>query len=117
MTYDSNNVFAKILRGEIPTKKLYEDEFALAFPDISPNAPTHVLVIPKGNYERIDDFLAHAPDIEIVGFFKAVRMVTKQLGVDQYRIISNNGEAVGQTVHHFHVHILGGKKLGKLIAD
>lgn len=117
MSYDSNNVFAKILRGEIPAKKLYEDEFALAFPDISPNAPTHVLVIPKGNYERIDDFLERASDAEIVGFFKAVRIVAQQLGVDQYRIISNNGEAVGQTVHHFHVHILGGKKLGKLIAD
>lgn len=117
MTYDSNNVFAKILRGEIPAKKLYEDEFALAFPDIAPNAPTHVLVIPKTNYERIDDFLAKAPDDEIVGFFKAVRTVAKELGVDNYRIISNNGEAVGQTVHHFHVHILAGKKLGKLLAD
>lgn len=117
MSYDSNNVFAKILRGEIPAEKLYEDEFALAFPDISPSAPTHVLVIPKGNYERIDDFLSNAPDREIVGFFKAVHTVAKQLGIDAYRIITNNGEAAGQTVHHFHVHILGGKKLGKLIAD
>lgn len=117
MSYDSNNVFAKILRGEIPAKKLYENEYALAFPDIAPSAPTHVLVIPKGNYERIDDFLSRASDDEIVGFFKAVGTVAKELGVDEYRIISNNGEAVGQTVHHFHVHILGGKKLGKLIAD
>ncbi len=117
MSYDSNNIFAKILRGEIPAKKLYENEYALAFPDIAPSAPTHVLVIPKGNYERIDDFLNRASDNEIVGFFKAVGAVAKELGVDEYRIISNNGEAVGQTVHHFHVHILGGKKLGKLIAD
>lgn len=117
MSYDRNNVFAKILRGEIPAKKLFENDYALAFPDIAPNAPTHVLVIPKGNYERIDDFLGQACDDEIVGFFKAVREVARQLGVDQYRIISNNGEAVGQSVHHFHVHILGGKKLGKLIAD
>lgn len=117
MSYDSNNVFAKILRGEIPAKKIYENEYALAFPDIAPSAPTHVLVIPKGNYERIDDFLGRASDDEIVGFFKAVRTVAHQLGVDEYRLISNNGEAVGQTVHHFHVHILGGKKLGALLAE
>lgn len=117
MSYDSSNVFAKILRGEIPTKTIYEDAYALAFPDIAPSAPTHVLVIPKGPYARLGDFLNRASDAEIVGFFKAVATVAKELGVDEYRIISNNGEAVGQTVHHFHVHILGGKKLGKLIGD
>jgi diadenosine tetraphosphate (Ap4A) HIT family hydrolase len=117
MSYDSNNVFAKILRGEIPAKTIYENEYALAFPDIAPSAPTHVLVIPKGPYERIDDFLDRASDDEIIGFFKAVRTVAQQLGVNEYRIISNNGEAVGQTVHHFHVHILGGKKLGALLAE
>lgn len=117
MSYDSGNVFAKILRGEIPAKKIYEDEFAVAFPDMAPNAPTHVLVIPKGEYARYDDFIATATDAQIAGFFKAVRTVANQLGVDAYRLITNNGEAVGQSVHHFHVHILGGKKLGKLIAD
>lgn len=117
MSYDRDNVFAKIIRGEIPAKKLYEDEFAIAFPDISPNAPTHVLVIPKGNFARYDDFIATATDAQIAGFFKAVRAVAKQLGVDAYRLITNNGESVGQSVHHFHVHILGGKKLGKLITD
>lgn len=117
MSYDADNIFAKILRGDIPAKKLYEDEFALAFPDIAPNAPTHVLVIPKGNYARYDDFIAGASDEQIAGFFKAVRSVAQQLGVDAYRLITNNGEAVGQSVQHFHVHILGGKKLGKLIAD
>jgi diadenosine tetraphosphate (Ap4A) HIT family hydrolase len=115
MSYDSNNIFAKILRGEIPAKKLYEDQFAVAFPDISPSAPTHVLVIPKGNYQRYDDFIANATDAEIAGFFKAVRSVAAQLGVDAYRLITNNGESVGQSVHHFHVHILGGKKISALL--
>lgn len=117
MSYDTDNVFAKILRGEIPAKKLYEDAYAVAFPDISPSAPTHVLVIPKGEYARYDDFIATASDAQIAGFFKAVRLVAKELGVDAYRLITNNGESVGQSVHHFHVHILGGKKLGQLIAD
>jgi histidine triad (HIT) family protein len=117
MSYDRENIFAKILRGEIPAKKLYEDEFAIAFPDISPNAPTHALVIPKGEFARYDDFIATASDAQIAGFFKAVRSVAKELGVEAYRLITNNGESVGQSVHHFHVHILGGKKLGKLIAD
>ena len=117
MSYDPGNVFARILRGEIPAKKLYEDEFAIAFPDMAANAPTHVLVIPKGEYARYDDFIATASDAQIAGFFKAVRTVARQLGVDAYRLITNNGESVGQSVHHFHVHILGGKKLGQLIAD
>lgn len=117
MSYDANNVFAKILRGEIPAKKIFENEYALAFPDVAPNAPTHVLVIPKGAYTRYEDFLSRASDAEISGFFKAVREVAAQLGVNDYRLITNNGEGVGQTVHHFHVHILGGKKLSKLVAD
>jgi histidine triad (HIT) family protein len=117
MSYDTDNVFAKILRGEIPATKLYEDEHAVAFPDIAPNAPTHVLVIPKGDFARYDDFIAQASDAQIAGFFKAVRAVAQQLGVGEYRLITNNGASVGQSVHHFHVHLLGGKTLGKLVAD
>ncbi|PZP86509.1 MAG: histidine triad nucleotide-binding protein [Azospirillum brasilense] len=115
MSYDTNNVFAKILRGEIPAKTLYEDDYAVAFPDIAPSAPTHVLVIPKGAYTHYDDFLNRAGDAQIVGFFKAVRAVAQQLGVHEYRLITNNGESAGQSVHHFHVHILAGKKLGGLL--
>ncbi len=117
MAYDKNNVFAKILRGEIPAKKIYEDDFAVAFHDIEPSAPTHVLVIPKGEYEHYDAFLSNASDAHIAGFFKAVRLVAKQEGGDAYRLITNKGEAAGQSVHHFHVHILAGKPLGKLIAE
>jgi len=117
MSYDSNNVFAKILRGEIPARKLYEDAFALAFPDVAPSAPTHVLVIPKGAYENYDAFVARASDAEITGFFKAVRSVAQQLGAQHYRLITNKGEDAGQSVHHFHVHILGGKTLGTLLGE
>lgn len=110
MSYDANNIFAKILRGEIPCNKVYEDEFAFAFHDISPAAPIHVLVLPKGPYTRYEDFMARASDTEIVGFFKSVRTIAHQLGAEgKFRIISNNGEEAGQTVHHFHVHILVGK--------
>ena len=117
MSYDPSNVFAKILRGEIPAKKIFENDYALAFPDINATAPTHVLVIPKGDYEQVDDFMSRASDAEIVGFFKAVRSVAQQLGVGQYRLISNNGEAAGQSVPHFHVHLLAGKPLGPLLAE
>ncbi len=118
MAYDPNNVFAKILRGDIPSKKLYEDEFALAFHDVAPNAPVHVLVIPQGSYVSYNDFLGHASEKEIVGFFRAVRKVTDELGVaDAFRLITNNGASVGQSVEHFHMHILAGKRLGQLVAD
>lgn len=118
MSYDKQNVFAKILRGEIPSKKVFENDVAYAFHDIAPNAPVHVLVIPKGEYEHYDAFLATASDVEIAGFFKAVRTVAEQLGVkDAFRLITNNGTKVGQSVPHFHVHILAGKRLGALIAD
>ena len=118
MHYDATNVFAKILRGEIPCKKLFENEHALAFHDIAPNAPVHVLVIPKGAYRHYDDFLARATQAEICGFFKAVRDVAVQLGVsDAFRLITNNGAKVGQSVDHFHVHLLGGRSLGALVAE
>lgn len=113
MAYDPDNVFAKILRGEIPCKKIYEDEFALAFPDIAPNAPVHILVIPKGEFVSYDDFMARAGDAMIAGFFRAVRAVAVQEGVaDAFRLITNNGEKAGQSVHHFHMHILAGKRMG-----
>ena len=118
MGYDSTNVFAKILRGEIPCKKVYENEYALAFHDIAPSAPVHVLVIPKGQYRHYDDFLSKASEQEIAGYFGAVRTVAQQLGVaDAFRLITNNGVRVGQSVDHFHMHILGGRSLGALIAE
>ena len=118
MGYDSTNIFAKILRGEIPCTKVYEDPYALAFYDIAPNAPVHVLVIPKGQYMHYDDFIRNATDPEITGYFRAVRAVAQQLGVaDAFRLITNNGAKVGQSVAHFHLHILAGRTLGKLVAE
>ena len=118
MTYDKNNIFAKILRGEIPCKKLYEDEFALAFADIASAAPIHILVIPKGEYVSFSDFASNAPADLVQGFWQAVEKVANTLGVEKggYRLITNNGKDAGQIVFHFHVHILAGKKLGKLLA-
>jgi diadenosine tetraphosphate (Ap4A) HIT family hydrolase len=114
MSYDDNNIFAKILRDEIPAKKIYEDEFALAFYDINPQAPVHVLVIPKGKYISFADFGATASADEITGFMRAVAAVAKQLGVEEtgYRLIGNAGPHSHQDVPHFHLHILGGKPLG-----
>lgn len=118
MVYDTENPFARILRGEIPCKKIFESEHALAFHDIAPNTPTHILVIPKGPYRNYADFTQHASEAEIVDFFRAVQTVAHAEGVGEaFRLITNNGEPVGQTVHHFHVHILGGKRLHKLVAD
>jgi histidine triad (HIT) family protein len=118
MTYDKNNIFAKILRGDIPCKKIYEDSFALAFEDIAPQAPVHVLVIPKGDYISFDDFAVHAPKELVQGFFAAVQKVTAQLKLAEggYRVIANHGADAGQVVFHFHVHILAGKPLGRLVA-
>jgi diadenosine tetraphosphate (Ap4A) HIT family hydrolase len=115
--YDKNNVFARILRDEIPCERLYEDQFALAFPDIRPAAPTHVLVIPKGPYISIADFGAKASPAEITGFFRAVALVADRLGIEAtgYRMISNAGPDSHQEVPHFHVHLLGGRKLGPLL--
>ncbi len=118
MAYDESNIFARILKGEIPCEKLYEDAFALAFPDIRPQAPCHVLVIPKGKYASLADFGALASPEEITGFFRAVALVAKRLGVEAtgYRTIANSGPDSHQEVPHFHVHIIGGRKLGALLA-
>ena len=117
MAYDTQNIFAKILRGEIPCNALYEDEYALAFSDIAPAAPVHVLVIPKGEYSSFHDFSHKAPAEMIAGFFASIGKVAAQLGVDAtgYRIVSNHGADAAQTVPHFHVHILAGKPLGALL--
>jgi diadenosine tetraphosphate (Ap4A) HIT family hydrolase len=117
MAYDDSNIFARILRGEIPCTKLYEDEFALAFADIRPAAPTHILIIPKGSYMSAQDFGAQASPAEITGFYRAVSHVAAQAGVADsgYRIISNAGPDSHQEVPHFHIHIVGGRKLGPLL--
>jgi histidine triad (HIT) family protein len=118
MAYNRNNVFAKILRGEIPCKKQHEDEFALAFHDINPQAPVHVLVIPKGEYISSDDFHAQASEAEIAGFWRAVGAVARQVKIDVegYRLLANYGVNAGQEVPHFHVHLFGGAKLGPMLA-
>lgn len=117
MAYDSNNVFAKILRGEIPCNKVHEDEHTLAFHDIAPQAPVHVLVIPKGGYTSMDDFTARAPDAEIAALFRAVTKVADMVGVkdDGWRMLSNIGANGGQEVPHLHVHIFGGRRLGRMV--
>src|SRR5512145_2735285 len=111
--YDDANVFARILRGEIPCKRVHEDAHSLAFHDINPQAPVHVLVIPKGKYVSFDDFSANANADEIAGFVRAVGIVARQLGLDApgYRILSNIGGDGGQEVPHLHIHVFGGKKL------
>lgn len=118
MNYDDNNIFAKILRKEIPAKILYEDDYALAFPDISPQAPVHVLVIPKGRYISADDFGATACPEEITGFYRALSHVAKLMNIAEsgYRIICNAGPDSQQMVPHFHAHLLGGHKMGHLLA-
>ena len=116
--YDDGNIFAKILRGELPCKKVYEDEFALAFHDINPLAPVHILVIPKGRYVSWDDFAAKASDEEIGGFVRAAGKVARdnQLEVQGYRLLANIGKRAGQEVPHLHVHIFGGQPLGRMLA-
>jgi len=116
--YDQNNLFAQILRGEIPSKKVYEDEHALAFHDINPLAPTHILVIPKGPYVSWDDFAAKAPDVEIAGFIRAVGKIARDEGLVEsgYRLLANVGLNSGQEVPHLHVHIFGGCPLGPMLA-
>ena len=119
MAYDPNNVFARILRGEIPCKKVFENEYALAFHDINPQAPVHILVIPKGACQSFDDFSAAAASAEIVGFVKAVGAVARAQGVADsgYRILANHGENAHQEVPHFHVHIFAGRRLGRMLAN
>ena len=116
--YDADNVFARILRGEIPSNKVYEDEHALAFRDINPLAPTHVLVIPKGPYVSWDDFSAKASDGQIAGFVRAVGKVAREAGLVEsgYRLLANSGSNSGQEVPHLHVHIFGGRPLGPMLA-
>jgi diadenosine tetraphosphate (Ap4A) HIT family hydrolase len=117
MAYDSTNVFARILRGEIPCNKIYEDEYVLAFHDINPQAKLHALVIPKSAYVSFDDFSAGASAAEIAGFVRAVGKVARQLGLVEngYRILANHGRHAHQEVPHFHVHIFGGQPLGRMI--
>ena len=116
--YDDGNIFARILRGEIPATRLYEDDYALAFPDIAPQAPTHILVIPKGAYVSWDDFSARASDAEIAGFVRAVGRVAREAGLvaPGYRLLANSGLDSHQEVAHLHVHIFAGAKLGPLLA-
>ncbi len=116
--YDPDNIFAKILRGEIPCKKVYEDEWALAFHDIAPQAPVHILVIPKGAYVSWDDFSAKADAEEIAGFVRAVGRVAREQELVEpgYRLLANLGRHGGQEVPHLHVHLFGGKPLGPMIA-
>ena len=116
--YDPENVFAKILRGEIPCQKVYEDEWSLAFHDINPQASVHILVIPKGEYVSWDDFSAKAPVEEIAGFVRAVGHVAREQGlvVRGYRLLGNVGRNGGQEVPHLHVHLFGGGPLGPMLA-
>ena len=116
--YDDQNIFAKILRGEIPCNKVFEDEHALAFHDIAPLAPLHVLVIPKGAYVSWDDFSSQASDAELAGFSRAVGEVARIVGADTqgYRLLANSGKRSGQEVPHLHVHIFGGQPLGPMLA-
>ena len=118
MTYDSDNIFAKILRGEIPNKTVYEDDHVLAFEDIAPQAPIHVLLIPKGAYTDMDDFSNRASPQEMSHFLKAIGTITQKLGLDQtgYRLISNCKDHGGQEVPHLHFHILGGEHIGPMRA-
>lgn len=111
--YDPENIFAKILRGDIPCSKVFEDDHVLAFNDIAPQAPTHVLVIPKGPYTSYDDFAANASDAEIIAYTRAIGKISAAAGVveDGYRLIANTREHGRQDVPHLHVHILGGEKL------
>jgi len=119
MSYDKNNIFAKILRGEIPCKKVYENEYVLAFHDINPQKKIHILVIPKNEYIDLDDFTNKASDKEIIEFNKAITHIVKMLKISNqengYRVLSNIGEDGGQEVPHLHYHIFGGEKIGKMV--
>jgi len=116
--YDETNIFARILRGEIPNSTVYEDDYALAFHDIAPQAPAHILVIPKGAYVSWDDFSARASDAEIAGFVRAVGKVAREAGMvaPGYRLLANTGADAGQEVPHLHVHIFAGRPLGPMLA-
>jgi len=119
MSYDKNNIFAKILRGEIPCKKVYENEYVLSFYDINPQKKIHVLVIPKGEYIDLDDFIKKALDKEIIEFNKAIIHIARMLKISShekgYRVLSNVGFDGGQEVPHLHYHIFGGEKIGQMV--
>ena len=117
MPYDRNNVFARILRGELPCAKVFEDEHVLAFRDIHPQAPTHIVVIPKGEYVSVDDFAETASATEQAAFFRAIGRIAQQEGVAEggYRILSNHGAAAHQEVPHFHLHLFAGRDLGPML--
>jgi histidine triad (HIT) family protein len=117
MTYDRNNVFARILRGELPCRKVYEDEHVLAFEDIQPQAPTHIIMIPKGEYVSLDDFSEKASEAELVAFLRAISRIAREQGVTDggYRILSNHGAAAHQEVPHFHLHLFGDRDLGPML--
>ena len=122
MAYDKNNIFAKILRGEIPCKKIYENEYVLAFYDINPQKKIHALVVPKGEYVNLDDFSAKASEKEIAGLIRGISEVSKKIGISDlvegggYRSLVNVGENGGQEVPHLHFHIFGGEKIGKMVS-
>lgn len=117
--YDTNNIFARILRGDIPCNKVYEDEYVLAFRDVAPKAPTHILVIPKGAYIDIADFGTRASDAEIIGFYRAVAKISAENNLTEagFRSIANTGLHGGQEVPHFHLHLLGGENIGPMVSD
>ena len=120
MIYDENNIFAKILRGEIPCKKIYENDFVLSFYDINPQKKIHALVIPKGKYVDLDDFSLNASQDEMVGLLKGINTVAKKLGISVdngkgYRALTNINEYGGQEVPHLHFHLFGGEKIGKMV--
>ena len=120
MSYDNNNIFAKILRGEIPCKKIYEDDFVLSFYDINPQKKIHALVIPIGKYVDLDDFSQNASSDEIVGLLKGINIVANKLGISTengkgYRVLANISENGGQDVPHLHFHLFGGEKVGKMV--
>ena len=121
MSYDNNNIFAKILRGEIPCNKIYEDDYVLSFYDINPQKKIHALVIPKGKYIDLDDFNSKASNDEIVGLMKGITAVSKKLGISSidgkgYRALANISEDGGQEVPHLHFHLFGGEKVGKMVS-
>ena len=122
MQYDKNNIFAKILRKEIPCKKVYEDEFVLAFHDVNPQKKIHVLIIPKGEYVNLDDFTSSASENEILSLIKGISIVAKKIGISDkingggYRSLVNVGKNGGQEVPHLHFHIFGGEKIGKMVS-
>ena len=120
MSYDNNNIFAKILRNEIPCNKIYEDEFVLSFHDINPQKKIHALVIPKGKYVNLDEFSLNASHEEIVGLIKGINIVAKKLGISTevgkgYRVLTNISDDGGQEVPHLHFHLFGGEKVGKMV--